>query len=155
VIWRRLCTPLGGLAALLVLWLPWAKLQCGSTVVKPTLWQLAEEEPALYAYSGLALLLLVFGLLGLLFRARGWSVAALVTAVGGIGAWVYLLFRRQELLAQQTQVEAFGGRLQEWLDQIEIEPASGFYLYLAAMILGALFAAWNTRSAGRRPVARE
>lgn len=138
---RRLMTPLGGAAALLVCGLPWVRLECGTTRAEPSLWQLAEQEANLYVFPTVAGLIVVLGVLYLVWQNRALAAGTMVAALAGIGAWVYVLVKRQELGEKQVAADGLGGHLGSWMQQIKIEPMPAFYVYLGLMILSVFLAA--------------
>ena len=150
LILKRLCSPLGGLAALITLWLPWVHLECSSTQVDPTFWQLAEQQGELYLFAALALVLVLVAVGMIVTERTGWSLATVLAACLGIAGWVYLWVRKNEIGRQQIAVEGLGGRLGAWMEQLQVTPATGFYLYLAGMLLGLLGAILYLISPGNR-----
>jgi hypothetical protein len=149
---KRLCSPLGGLAALFALWLPWVHLECNATKVDPNLWQLAEQQGELYLYAAVGLLLLLVALGMALMRHRAWSLGTALVACLGLAAWAYLWLRKDELVDRQTAVEGLSGALGAWMQKLTITPAAGYYLYLTGMLLGLAGAIWYLASPARSPV---
>jgi len=151
IVIRRILTPLGGATALFLCWLPWVRLECGTTRVDPNLWQLAEQEASLYIFPLAAVLILGLGLLYLILRRRVWGAATLVPAIAGTVAWIVVLLKKQELAEKQVTAEGLGGKLGSWAQQIQIEPSAAYYGYLAAMVLTIVLAIWCGVSNGDRP----
>lgn len=138
---RRIMTPLGGAAALLICGLPWVRLECGTAQVDPTLWQLADQEAKLYVFPIVGGLILLLGILYLFRQSRLLPTGSLVAALIGIAAWVYVFLKRQEIGEKQVAAQGFGGHVGSWMQQIEIHPLPAFYIYLGLMILSVFLAA--------------
>jgi hypothetical protein len=148
---RHLLSPLGGIAALFSLFLPWVHLECGETRVDPDLLQLAEQKGELYVFVLLAVVLLVVALGMVSFRRRGWGMGTILTACLGIAGWIYLWFKKDELGRQTMEIEGLSGGISGWLQQLQVEPAAGYYLYLAAMLVGLVGALIWLAGSGRKP----
>ena len=144
-------SPLGGAAALFSLFLPWVHLECGDTKVDPTLIQLAEEKGVLYFFVAMALVLLIVALGMVIHRRRGWALGTMLAGVLGTAGWIYLWFRKDDLAGQMASIEGLDGRLQAWMQQLTTDLAVGFYLYLAAMLLGLCGAILWLASPGETP----
>ena len=136
---RRLFTPLGGVAALLVCWLPWVRLECGDTRTDPNLWQLADQEWKLYAFPVLAALIIVFGLVYVYAKRREWAAGALVASFLAFAAWVYLLFEHRDVALKQAEAQMMGGQFSEWMKELKITLMPGFYIFGVMALLSALF----------------
>jgi hypothetical protein len=147
---RRLLTPLGGAAALLICGLPWVRLECATTRADPSLWQLAEQEAYLYVFPIVAGLIVLLGVLYLVWQNRRLAGGILVAALAGVVAWVYTFLKRQELGEQQAAAAGLGGQLGFWMQQIKIHPLPAFYIFLGLMILTVFLAAASLVSNGDR-----
>lgn len=151
LILKRLTSPLGGLAALFALWLPWVHLECSSTQVKPNLWQLADQQTELYLLAAMALIL-VLAAAGMVMTAKGaWTLGTALAACLGIAGWIYLWIRKDDIGRQQATVEGLGGALGVWMQELIVTPETGFYLYLAGMLLGLLGAVLYLWLPGQTP----
>ena len=148
---RRLMTPLGGTAALLICGLPWVSLECGTTRAEPSLWQLAEQEANLYVFPAIASVIVLLGVLYLVWQIRPLAGGIAISALAGIAAWVYVFLKRQELGEKQVAAEGLGGQLGSWMQQIKIHPRAAFYIYLGLMILTVFLAASSMVARADRP----
>jgi hypothetical protein len=148
---KHLASPLGGAAAILSLFLPWVHLECGDTMADPTLMQLADQKAALYVFVLLAFALLIVALGMVSLRRRGWILSTALVSCLGTAGWIYLWIKKDELGQQKLSIEGMGGSLGGWMQQLHVDPIGGFYLYLAAMLLGLIGAMLWLASPARQP----
>lgn len=135
---RRLFTPLGGIIALLVCWLPWVRLECGDTRADPNLWQLADQEWKLYAFPVLAGLIIMLGLIFLYTKRREWAAGTLAVSFLAFAAWVYLLFEHRNVALKQAEAQMMGGQFGEWMKELKITLLPGFFIFGVSVFLSAL-----------------
>lgn len=141
---KQFFTPVGALAMIVGLWLPWADVRCGQVQTEPTFWQLANYDHRMYLLLIPVAAMLICGIWTLIQYRKSVAITAAANAFAAVCAWFYLWIKKDDVAALQAQLAMGGGDLARMARELQVYLGMGFKLYLAGALVALASAFMRT-----------